>query len=55
VLSYNVLAQSLLEGHHYLYRDSPLQALEWDYRWAGLRREVADLAPDIVCLQVTGL
>jgi len=51
VLSYNVLAQSLLEGHHYLYRDSPLQALEWDYRWAGLRREVADLAPDIVCLQ----
>jgi len=51
VLSYNVLAQNLLQGHHYLYRDTPTQALEWDYRWAGLRREVVDLAPDIVCLQ----
>ena len=68
LLSYNVLAQNLLQGHPYLYRDCPrevrirfsgkcilpllLQSLDWSYRWAGLRREVDQLQPDVVCLQV---
>ena len=51
VLSYNVLAQNLLQGHPYLYRNSPDFCLKWDYRWEGIRREVDDLRPDVVCLQ----
>lgn len=51
VLSYNVLAQNLLQGHPYLYRNSPDFCLKWDYRWEGIRSEVDDLRPDVVCLQ----
>ena len=51
VLSYNVLAQNLLQGHPYLYRNSPDYALKWNYRWEGIRSEVDDLSPDVVCLQ----
>ena len=51
VLSYNVLAQNLLHGHTYLYRNSPAYALKWEYRWEGIRSEVDDLNPDVVCLQ----
>lgn len=51
VLSYNVLAQNLLHGHPYLYRNSPDYCLKWDYRWEGIRSEVDDLRPDVVCLQ----
>jgi len=51
VLSYNVLAQNLLQGHPYLYRNSPSYALRWDHRWEGIRSEVDDLSPDVVCLQ----
>jgi len=51
LLSYNVLAQNLLQGHPYLYRDCPRESLDWSYRWAGLRREVDQLQPDVVCLQ----
>jgi len=51
IMSYNVLAQNLLEDHPYLYRDSSKEVLEWKYRWDGLRREVEELEPDLVCLQ----
>ena len=51
VLSYNILAQNLLQGHPYLYRNSPDYALKWDYRWEGIKHEVDDLSPDVVCLQ----
>ena len=51
VMSYNVLAQNLLNNHSYLYRDSPTQVLEWSYRWQGIKREILDILPDIVCLQ----
>jgi len=50
-MSYNVLAQNLLNNHVYLYRDSPDQVLEWHYRWQGIKREIMDIKPDIVCLQ----
>ena len=51
VMSYNVLSQNLLKNHLYLYRDSPDQVLEWHYRWQGIKREIMDIQPDIVCLQ----
>jgi len=51
VMSYNVLAQNLLESHPYLYRDCPREALGWPYRWLGIKREILDMQPDIVCLQ----
>jgi len=51
VMSYNVLSQNLLKNHLYLYRDSPDQVLEWHYRWQGIKREILDIRPDIVCLQ----
>eukprot|EP00092_Neocalanus_flemingeri_P034697 GFUD01037753.1.p1 GENE.GFUD01037753.1~~GFUD01037753.1.p1 ORF type:complete len:634 (-),score=158.23 GFUD01037753.1:34-1935(-) len=51
VMSYNVLAQNLLEFHPYLYRDCPRAALGWPYRWQGIKREILDMQPDIVCLQ----
>ena len=51
VMSYNVLAQNLLECHPYLYRDSPGPVLGWPYRWQGIKREILDIQPDIVCLQ----
>jgi len=51
LLSYNVLAQNLLETHPYLYRDCAVEALEWSYRWQGIQREIMDMQPDIVCLQ----
>jgi len=51
VMSYNVLAQYLLTGHPYLYRDSAPEALDWDYRWKGIQRELYSLRPDIICLQ----
>jgi len=51
VMSYNVLSQNLLEQHPYLYRDSSKQTLEWNFRWQGLKREVMETCPDILCLQ----
>jgi len=51
ILSYNVLAQNLLEFHPFLYKNKSPDVLEWNYRWKGIQREVRTLDPDIVCLQ----
>jgi protein angel len=50
-MSYNVLAQNLLESNPYLYTESAREDLTWDYRWQGIKREVLTHHPDIVCLQ----
>ncbi|KAM3968555.1 LOW QUALITY PROTEIN: protein angel [Aphomia sociella] len=51
VLSYNVLAQYLLECHPYLYTGCSPRNLKWKIRAARLYDEIVNLAPDIICLQ----
>ncbi|XP_049694215.1 protein angel homolog 1 isoform X4 [Helicoverpa armigera] len=51
VLSYNVLAQYLLECHPYLYTDCSPRDLKWKARAARLYDEITKLAPDILCFQ----
>ncbi|XP_063837803.1 protein angel homolog 1 isoform X1 [Ostrinia nubilalis] len=51
VVSYNVLAQYLLECHPYLYTDCSPRNLKWNVRAARLYDEITNLAPDILCLQ----
>lgn len=51
VVSYNVLAQYLLECHPYLYRCCSPEALKWDVRSKLLFYEIIKLDPDILCFQ----
>jgi len=50
-MSYNVLAQNLLETNMQLYRKVDPHFLAWETRWAGIQAEIVDFNPDIVCLQ----
>jgi mRNA deadenylase 3'-5' endonuclease subunit Ccr4 len=36
-----------------LYRGSHPNYLYWPRRWAMIRQELADLSPDIICLQAS--
>ncbi|KAJ8737411.1 hypothetical protein PYW08_000006 [Mythimna loreyi] len=51
VLSYNLLAQYLLECHPYLYTDCSPRDLKWKSRAARLFDEITSLNPDILCFQ----
>ncbi|CAG9782386.1 unnamed protein product [Diatraea saccharalis] len=51
VLSYNVLAQYLLECHPHLYSTCSPKNLKWKVRATHLYDEIINLAPDILCLQ----
>ncbi|XP_041986788.1 protein angel homolog 2-like isoform X2 [Aricia agestis] len=51
LVSYNVLAQYLLECHPYLYTECSQRNLSWNVRAAKLYDEILQLAPDIFCLQ----
>ncbi|XP_052746540.1 protein angel isoform X2 [Bicyclus anynana] len=51
VVSYNVLAQYLLECHPYLYTGCGLRNLKWKIRAARIYDEILSLSPDIFCLQ----
>ncbi|TNN52303.1 Protein angel 1 [Liparis tanakae] len=51
VMSYNVLAQDLLEANPELYTHCPLEALDWSCRCSLLLEELHKWAPDILCLQ----
>ncbi|XP_029350269.1 protein angel homolog 1 [Echeneis naucrates] len=51
VMSYNILAQDLLEANHELYIHCPLEVLDWHYRCKLLLEEIRKWAPDILCLQ----
>ncbi|WIA36447.1 hypothetical protein OEZ86_007754 [Tetradesmus obliquus] len=51
-MSYNVLADELAQSHQgELYRGTHPECLHWPRRWGMMRQEIADLAPDVVCLQ----
>ncbi|KAM4625894.1 LOW QUALITY PROTEIN: protein angel homolog 1-like [Polymixia lowei] len=51
VMSYNVMAQDLLETNQELYSHCPLEVLNWSYRCHLLIEEIQKYAPDILCLQ----
>ncbi|XP_045134831.1 protein angel homolog 1-like isoform X2 [Portunus trituberculatus] len=51
VVSYNVLAQSLLRDNPGLYRGCGVEELAWEYRWALLQHEVEGMQPDVLLLQ----
>ncbi|XP_040915892.1 protein angel homolog 1 [Toxotes jaculatrix] len=51
VMSYNILAQDLLEANQELYMHCPLEVLDWSYRCSLLLDEILKWTPDILCLQ----
>lgn len=51
LVSYNILAQDLLQSHLDLYQDIPKEHLNWNRRKSNLLNEIWNLAPDILCLQ----
>ncbi|KAM4540243.1 protein angel homolog 1 [Fundulus diaphanus] len=51
VMSYNILAQDLLESNQHLYAHCPLEVLQWSYRCSLLLNEIEKWAPDVLCLQ----
>ncbi|XP_068608178.1 protein angel homolog 1 [Brachionichthys hirsutus] len=51
VMSYNILAQDLLEAHPELYAHCPPEVLDWNYRRHILLEEILKWTPDILCLQ----
>ena len=55
VMSYNVLAQRLLEDNSYLYRDCDNNVLKWKNRKRGLMAELRYHRPDVCMLFLTCL
>ncbi|KAK5643651.1 hypothetical protein RI129_007496 [Pyrocoelia pectoralis] len=51
IMSYNVLAQELLEEHPFLYTYHNPNALKWDQRWYSILGEIKFHKADILCLQ----
>ncbi|XP_026689780.2 protein angel homolog 2 [Ciona intestinalis] len=51
IMSYNILAQKLLDINSYLYSDCDPDVLQWDFRWPNLMKEMSIINSDIICLQ----
>ncbi len=51
LMSYNILAQDLLNTHRYLYHSHDQNALNWKHRYHRILTEINDVAPSILCLQ----
>ncbi|XP_048342420.1 protein angel homolog 1 isoform X2 [Sphaerodactylus townsendi] len=51
VMSYNILAQDLIEQSPHLYMHCHPDILNWSYRLANLLQEIQHWDPDILCLQ----
>ncbi|XP_031558451.1 protein angel homolog 2-like [Actinia tenebrosa] len=51
IVTYNVLADSLLKSHPALYEDCSAWCLEWEYRKKNLLKEILHYNADILCLQ----
>ncbi|CAN8009742.1 unnamed protein product [Ixodes pacificus] len=51
LMSYNLLAQTLLEDNLYLYQHCPEQLLDWPLRRDNLLAELRQADADIMCLQ----
>ena len=55
VMSYNILAQDLLDIHRYLYDNHDPRALNWPHRYELIVHEILENKPDILCLQESRL
>lgn len=53
LMSYNVLAQDLLEQHPYLYRNHDEASLAWPIRWKNLFKEISKMKPDVCKRETT--
>lgn len=51
LMSYNILAQDLLEAHSNLYQECDAASLKWNHRLRCLKCEIESIKPDILCLQ----
>lgn len=51
LMSYNILAQSLLLKHSYLYKRHRAEHLDWSHRLMCLQMEILQAGPAILCLQ----
>ncbi|XP_067845029.1 protein angel homolog 2 isoform X2 [Heptranchias perlo] len=51
VMSYNILAQDLLEDNDHLYRHCSQPLLQWGFRFPNILKELKQLDADILCLQ----
>lgn len=51
LMSYNLLAQDLLDLHRYLYFNHDPNALHWPQRYKLLLRDIIQNRPQILCLQ----
>ncbi|XP_048804960.1 protein angel homolog 1 isoform X1 [Lagopus muta] len=51
VMSYNILAQDLVEQGHALYLHCHPDILNWDYRLPNILQEIQHWDPDVLCLQ----
>ncbi|KAF4102620.1 protein angel homolog 1 isoform X1 [Onychostoma macrolepis] len=51
IMSYNILAQDLLEANPQLYTHCPEEVLVWDQRLWTILKELQIWEPDIICLQ----
>lgn len=55
VLCYNVLAQGLLDGNSYLYKQVHPQFLDWNFRKANLLQEMRCLNSDVSTAYLLGI
>ncbi|XP_070157664.1 protein angel [Polyergus mexicanus] len=51
LLSFNILAQNLLEDHSYLYQDHNKKALNWKIRKTLVIQEIREADANVICLQ----
>ncbi|KYN50202.1 PREDICTED: protein angel [Cyphomyrmex costatus] len=51
LLSFNILAQNLLEDHSYLYMDHNKKALNWKTRKSLVIQEIFEAEANVICLQ----
>ncbi|XP_043285077.1 protein angel-like isoform X2 [Venturia canescens] len=51
ILSYNILAQNLLEMHKYLYMEHDKTALVWEKRMILVQEEILKAEANVICLQ----
>lgn len=51
LMSYNILAQHLINTQPSLYMKHDPNALHWTHRFNAIKREIANISPDILCLQ----
>lgn len=51
MVSYNILADKNVMNHKHLYRNVPLEYLNWEHRRRLICQELLSLSADIICLQ----